>query len=270
MRFFRIILFVCLFALNNTYQWIAAQKIDDLEHRNITDIKKNILRSKFQFNGYTNYWHDIYREWIHYGNLYKTAIPTIESTILQSKVDVAEDVGVPGLYLQEGFFSGLLASAYATLDQPSAQLVEETFAKENVLVLVDPGSETGKRLSEKFTSPHAMVKEKLKSHQYNAKGFVEVNAFILENGDRKLFVISSTNQEMRNKLKELIDSTKELLQKYDLHKGWFGAKTLVKSVTCTPGHYLDVIAKGMNEGMDWFVFDGYMDFLSQKELDVWV
>jgi hypothetical protein len=251
-------------------QWIVAQKIDDWEYRNITDIQKNIIRSEFQFNGYTNYWHDIYREWIYYGNLFKTAVPNIESTIVQSKVDVAEDLGISGLYLQEGFFNGLIASAYTTLDQPSVQHVEEALANGNVLVLVDSDSETGQRLSKKFRTPHTTIKEKLKSHQYNAKSFVEVNAFILENGDKKLFVISSTSQEMRNKLKRLIDSTKELLQKYDLHKGWFGAKTLTKSVTCTPGHYMDVMGKGMNEGVDWFIFDGYMDFLSQKELDVWV
>jgi hypothetical protein len=48
------------------------------------------------------------------------------------------------------------------------------------------------------------------------------------------------------------------------------AKTLKKSVTITPGHYLEVMGKGMEEGIDWFVFDGYMDFLSQDELSDWV
>jgi hypothetical protein len=44
----------------------------------------------------------------------------------------------------------------------------------------------------------------------------------------------------------------------------------LKSVTCTPGHPLEVMGKGMNEGNTWFVFDGYMDFLAQEELKAWL
>ena len=36
---------------------------------------ENAVTTNFQFNGYTNYWHDIYRDWISYGNLFKIAIP---------------------------------------------------------------------------------------------------------------------------------------------------------------------------------------------------
>ncbi len=60
------------------------------------------------------------------------------------------------------------------------------------------------------------------------------------------------------------------MQQYDLHKGWFGAYSLLKSVTITPGHPLEIIGKGMNEGNTWFVFDGYMDFLAQDELKQWM
>ena len=63
---------------------------------------------------------------------------------------------------------------------------------------------------------------------------------------------------------------KTLLGKYDLQRGWFGAETLLKSVTCTAGHPLEVIGKGMNEGNHWFTFSGYMDFLAQKELTDWL
>jgi hypothetical protein len=41
-------------------------------------------------------------------------------------------------------------------------------------------------------------------------------------------------------------------------------------VTCTPGHPLEVIGKGMNEGNTWFNFSGYMDFLAQEELKGWI
>jgi hypothetical protein len=249
---------------------VAAQAPDDFSYKGTTDVKGNIVRTEFQFNGYTNYWHDIYREWLHYGNLYKIAIPDIERSIIQSKVDIAEDLGLSGLSLQEGFFSNLSASAYRLLEEPSLQQVEEALAKSDVLITVDPDSETGKRIVKDIPTYHATAREVLKSHQYGANDFVEISAFILEKGNRKLFVISSTDSESRNKLIKLIDTTKEILANYDLHKGWFGAKTLEKSVTCTPGHYMEVMGKGMDEGNDWFIFDGYMDFLSQKELYEWV
>ena len=270
MVFSRIKFISIILVLNGISLITFAQKTDDFASKGRTDVKENIVRSTFQFNGYTNYWHDIYREWIHYGNLFKTAVPDLEYTIIQSKVNIAEDMELPGLSLQEGFFSSLSATTYIVLDQPSLQQLEESLASSDVLITVDPGSETGKRVTKNIPSYHPIIKNKLKSHQYAAKEFVEINAFILENGNRKLFVISSTDRESRNKLMKHIDSTKEVLQNYDLHKGWFGAKTLVKSVTCTPGHYIDVMGKGMSEGIDWFVFDGYMDFLAQNELDDWV
>ena len=113
-------------------------------------------------------------------------------------------------------------------------------------------------------------KDRLKSHQFGAKDFTEVNAFYLENGTRKIYVISSKSKELRDKVIGLIENSKELLGKYDLHRGWFGTETLLKSVTITPGHPLEVIGKGMNEGNTWFTFSGYMDYLAQDELDVWL
>jgi len=252
-----------------TVELMFAQSIDDFKMKEPVAITQNVIRSEFQFNGYTNYWHDIYREWIRYGNLFKVALPNIEYTIAQSKVDVAEDLGVPGLSLSEGFFNGLLSEAYVSLDQPSLSQIEEAVKRSNVLIFTDSNSDTGKKLTADLLRTKAL-NDKLKSHQFDAEDFVKVDAFILENGSRKLFVVASIDPEMRNRVMKLINDTKDVLRDYDLHKGWFGAKTLVKSVTCTPGHYLDVIGRGMNEGNDWFVFDGYMDFLAKKELETWV
>jgi hypothetical protein len=113
-------------------------------------------------------------------------------------------------------------------------------------------------------------KAKLKSSQFNATDFTEVDVFYLEKGSKRIYVISSASKDQRNKVLELINNTKDLLEKYDLSRGWFGAETLLKSVTITAGHPLEVIGKGMNEGNTWFVFSGYMDFLAQKELVDWV
>ena len=59
--------------------------INTTDHSSPTE---NAVTDHFQFNGYTNYWHDIYRDWIRYGNLFKIAVPKVDYTIAQSKIDV--------------------------------------------------------------------------------------------------------------------------------------------------------------------------------------
>ncbi|MEI6048715.1 MAG: hypothetical protein WCS03_07425 [Bacteroidota bacterium] len=246
-----------------------AQNLDDYKYNGSFHPDQNAVTTNFQFNGYTNYWHDIYRENIRYGNLFKMVMPNVDYTIAQSKVDIADDMKIPGLWLQEGFINNLLNVQYLLLDQPTIQKLGESTGNSNTLVLIDPDTEAGKKLAEKLPKEDVW-KEKLKSHQYGAKDFTAVNAFYIENASNKIFIISSKSKDLRDKVLQLIDNTKTLLGKYDLHRGWFGAETLLKSVTCTPGHPLEVIGKGMNEGNTWFTFSGYMDFLAQKELTDWL
>ncbi len=246
-----------------------AQNLDEYKYNGSFHPDENAVSTNFQFNGYTNYWHDIYHKQIRYGNLFKIAIPNVDYTIAQSKVDIADDMKIPGLSLQEGFLNNLLNGQYVLLDQPTLQKLGESTANNNVLVLIDPDTEAGKKLADKLPKEDVW-KEKLKSHQFGAKDFTEVNAFYLENGTKKIYVISSKSKDLRDKVSEIIDNTKTLLGKYDLRRGWFGAETLLKSVTCTAGHPLEVIGKGMNEGNTWFTFSGYMDFLAQKELVDWL
>lgn len=246
-----------------------AQNLDGFQNNGSFNPEKNSVTTDFQFNGYTNYWHDSYRKWVRYGNLVKMAIPNVDYAIAQSKVDVAEDLMIPGLSMQEGFLNSLLADQYQVLDQPSLQKLSEAIAANNVLVLVDPETETGKKLADKLPKDDGW-KEKLKSHQFGAKDFTDVNAFYLENGAKKLYVILSKDKALRDKVSELIADTKNVLGKYDLRRGWFGAETLLKSVTCSAGHPLEVIGKGMNEGNSWFTFSGYMEFLAQKQLVDWL
>ena len=247
---------------------LAAQNLDEYKFKGSLHPDENAMTSEFQFNGYTNYWHDIYREWTRFGNLFKIASPNVALTIAQSKVDIAGDMMVPGLSVQEGFLNGLLAESFTLLDQPSTQKLGESLTRSSILVLTDPDTETGKMLTGKL--PADEWKDKLRSHQFEAKDFTEVSAFYLENGAKKIYVIASKDKELRNRVLTLIDNAKDLLEKYDLHRGWFGTGTLLKSVTITPGHPLEVIGKGMNEGNTWFTFSGYMDYLAQNELDVWL
>jgi hypothetical protein len=222
-----------------------------------------------QFNGYTNYWHSIYWDWFQYGNLYQISHSDVPKSIAQNKVDTAEELGVPGLDLQEGFLSGLLASSFRELDDPPLEALEKNLAASNLLVFVNRSSELGRRLVAKTASrPH--WRQVLGSHQLNAQNFHDVQAFYLEDGERKLFVIATDCAACRARLKELLGNVMNLVQKYDLHRGWFGVGTLLHSVTCHPGHPLEVIGKGMNQGNDWFTFNGYMDYLLQTQLPDWL
>jgi len=249
---------------------ISGQKIDDYRYDNgQSHPVDHTVRSEVRFNGYTNHWHDTYDKWYRYGNLFKMAVSDVEKTILQSKVDIAEDMGIPGLLMQEGFMNTLLSGSYTTLEQPDPDQLEEALSAGNVLIFLDPGTEAGEMVTAKLPAdwewPHT-----LKSHQYGTVSLARADLFLLENGENKLFVVSSPDEGTREVLGEQIETTAHILQKYNLHKGWFGAESLLKSVTCTKGHPLEVIGTGMNEGNSWFVFSGYMDFLAKNELDEWI
>ena len=245
----------------------SSQNLDDFKCSGSLNPSANITKVDFQFNGYTNHWHNIYRNEIRYGNLFRQSVPDVNNTIAQSRLDIADDMQIPGLNLQEGFVYGLLNEDYIIKEQPSIQ--EISLSEKALLVMIDPSTETGKRLMAKLPKD-ATWKDKLKSHQYGAKDFAEVNAFYLENGERRIYVIASERKELRDNTLAILENTRQLLSKYDLHRGWFGAESLLKSVTCTAGHPLEIIGKGMNEGNTWFTFSGYMDFLAQKELIDWL
>ncbi|HSQ79229.1 MAG TPA: hypothetical protein VLN41_01415, partial [Candidatus Bathyarchaeia archaeon] len=42
------------------------------------------------------------------------------------------------------------------------------------------------------------------------------------------------------------------------------------SVTCHPGHPLEVIGQGLSQGNDWFTLSGYMDYLMRDQLQAWL
>jgi hypothetical protein len=256
-----LMMFICCLINSSLY----AQKPDDLQSAKSSPLMKNAVQDEFQFNGYTNYWHDSYDKWIRYGNLFKMTVPNVEANIAQSKVDIAEDMGVPGLSMQEGFMNGLINESFTLLDQPSVTQIEQSIQKGNLLILLDRDSEAGKKVSGKY-SGSGINKD---SHQLGAKDLVKVNAFVLQKDNRKIFVVSSKNGAYRDKIKTLIDNALQVVKDYDLHRGWFGA-ALSRADTTSSAHRLDLIGKGMNEGNDWFVFNGSREVHAKKELADWM
>lgn len=229
----------------------------------------SIITRQIDFNGYTNHWHNTYTNWFRYGNLFKIVMPDVKSTILQSKIDVAEDLGLPGLLMQEGFLTNLFCSRYNIMNNPSATELDNAISNGDILVITDPSTEVGKNLEEKASSLFEWVKE-IGSHQLKSTQLVPIKAFCMMNGPNKLFVISSSSSEQVTTFLEQIKTAKEVVEKYRMHKGFFGASSLLKSVTIQQGHPLEIMGIGMNEGNSWFIFDGYMDFLAQKEIEEWV
>ncbi|MET2983632.1 YbbR-like domain-containing protein [Aureibaculum conchae] len=249
---------------------VIAQRIDNYKYPDQSSTLENIVKNENNFNGYTNYWHNSYNTLYRYGNLFKMAVPDLEKTILQSKIDIAEDFGIPGLTMQEGFIKQLLSNDYTTLNDPSLSDLESLFkSNNNVLIYVDSDSDLGKKVDAKLPKKTNWASD-LSSHQFNAKDFVRINAFYLEQNQSKLFIVSSKDKNTRDKLKNQIENVKKVTEKYDFHKGWFGAYSLLNSVTITKGHPLEIIGTGMNEGNSWFVFDGYMDYLSKDDIANWV
>lgn len=92
-----IALSIFIFGLINSS--IFAHGLDDYKYNNTFHPSENTVSNTIQFNGYTNQWQDIYREWYHYGNLFKISTPNVEYTIAQSKVDIAEELQLAGFIL---------------------------------------------------------------------------------------------------------------------------------------------------------------------------
>ncbi len=224
-----------------------------------------------QFNGYTNFWHSIFWTWNQYGNLYQMSVPDVMRAFQQNKVDIAEELGLPGLWLSEGFLDGLLSAPFEELDGPTLAGIEKALSesKQNLLIFTTLSSGAGLWISKAGRGGPPPWKT-LKSHQANTKYFHEVLTSVLENGTRRLFVVFSDDESTSARLKKLIHDVIDTLSRYDLHRGWFATGTLLHSVTCFPGHPLEVIGRGMSQGNDWFTFNGYMDYLLQKQLPDWL
>ncbi len=222
------------------------------------------------FNGYTNYWHSVYWSWRQYGNLFLLSLPDVPKSVAQNKVDLAEELGIPGLDLAEGFLSDWLASgAPEELADPEPAALAAALGHNDVLAFLKPDGELGRSLAERLPAAPG-PRASLGSHQFNARDYHEVRAYVLADGGRRLFVVAAGCPDCRSRFRNLLLSVRDLLGRYEIHRGWFGAGTLLHSVTCHPGHPLEVIGRGMSLGNDWFTFSGYMDFMLPRELERWL
>ncbi len=249
--------------------FLSRPAVQDSQQRTCNFLDEFIIKTPGQFSGYTNYWHSLFWEWQQYGNLFQLSVPDVAKTIAQSKLDTAEELGIPGLLMQEGFLAALLMNSAQELDEPTPEDVEKALTESDLLIYADPTGQLGKRLGQKFPGEQDW-RPNLQSHQLNAADFRDILAFHLTKGDRDLFVVLADSAGDKARFRQLVGGVRDVLDKYDLHRGWFGTGTLLHSVTCQPGHPLEVIAKGLEQGNDWFTFSGYMDYLLQAQLPGWL
>jgi hypothetical protein len=250
--FIILLLFFCVIfklSIDNS----RAQTLNEWEYTSPFNPENNVVVSEGQFNGYLSYWTNEHWKWIRYGNLFQINIPNAENYIMQNKLDIAEELGLTGLWMEEGFLYGLITEPYITLENPSLEEVVESSKNKNLLIYIDASSSLGKELESKLPSMDNW-KNLLKSNQFYGEEYKGMNAFYLENKKSKLFVVSSRYADRINNVKELIENLKRVLETYDLHRGWSGVGTDFYSVTCDYGHPLEVIGIAMNQGNDWILF----------------
>jgi hypothetical protein len=223
------------------------------------------------FSGYTNYWQSIAWNWAQHGNLFLIGEPDFNHAIEQNKADIGEELGLPGLVLHEGFLDSWLRSDPSELVDPSEEALGQAVALRDVLVWVKFESPLYKTL---YGLAGGYWQPQLFSYrpdlQQSARWHHGVLACVLSKGDRRLFMVVYMADTDKRRFNNLLVGLREVVERYDLHRGWFGTGTLLHSVTCHPGHPLEVIGQGLSQGNDWFTFSGYMDFLMLKQLPDWL
>jgi len=227
-------------------------------YKPVTETGSQISNCDFCFSGYTNHWMSTYRHQYRFGNLYKLNVPDLQKCILQTKLNIADDLGLRGLQMQEGFINGLLSAEYNCVEYPTQdEFLNAASRADNLLVFAERDSEAGAGLA--ALAPKA---EDIGSYQRRSRNFNPIDAFILKKGSKTVYAVVG-DKERLDMLKAMIATAREVLSNYDMKRGWFGVYTHTQSVTCSPCNQLEAISRGMNEGNSWFVFHGLYEYISQ-------
>ena len=206
--------------------------------------------------------------WHRHGNLFLIGQPDVAAAIAQNKADIAEELGLPGLVLDEGFLNpGSIRPAPGARRSRRRGLAAAS-RKRDALVWASPSSPLGMKLLAKAPGL-AGARAVSGSHQARARATARSSPS-RSRRERRLFAVLAEDAGDRRRFRELLAGLRDVVGRYDLHRGWFGTGTLLHSVTCHPGHPLEVIGQGLGQGNDWFTFSGYMDFLMREQLPAWL
>ena len=226
----------------------------------------NPARGEFAWSGYTNWWNSDYKKMYRLGSLNKICVPDAVKVLEQRRIDLATDLGLPFLQMQEGFLAGLLAEPYEVLDCPSEKEMRAALKNAKaVLVFVTCESGFGEKLACKAPEFEYDVPA------YQTHGGIKnpLKAFVLKKGSKKIFAVVGPEKDLAT-MKDLLAQTQDIVDKYDMKRGWFGVHTDICTVTCSAMTPIETMAAGMNEGNSWFVFSGEYERLDKPELERWI
>ena len=120
----RILIFVLLFLCTV----LSAQELDEFfRGLKFTHRTENALEETsrlYSFQGYTNRWEDFNITWQRYNNLFGMSYPGIAEEIRRANNSCRKDLGMPDLFIQEGFISNLTENEYVMLDNPATEEVK--------------------------------------------------------------------------------------------------------------------------------------------------
>ena len=247
----------------------SAQNLDQFEYSGKVEVPEKMIREFRSFNGYTGDWINEYEYRYRYGGLFKKVVPDVMTMVLQNKVDIAEALGMTGLALQEGFLSELLASDYIQLQNPALGELELAINGNNVLIYTSPDSEAGGKLLSLADDVNSW-RRKMPSNQFLSSDYSPMDAFMLKSGDQTIFAVISSKIDEIKAFQRHLELVKQIVDKYDFHKGWMGLSTGYRVIGTDFGHPLDYVGEALNEGNSWVVFSGYNDFYMKDDFRKWM
>ena len=217
------------------------------------------------WSGYTNWWNSMYARQVRSGNLSKVNMLDATKMLEQRRRDMAEELGLPTLQMQEGFMDGLLREPFTVAENPDARALKAAFRQSgSVLAFIDKDSELGEALAAKAPEEAPVAPS------YQLRGNRErLDAFVLRKGSKRLYAAVGTQADLA-RLQQLIAQAQDVVSQYDLKRGWFGVQTDIRTVTCSPMTPIETMAAGMNEGNSWFVFSGEYERFIKSELERWI
>jgi len=122
--------------------------------------------------------------WHQHGNLFLMGQPDVAAAIAQNKADIAEEMGLPGLVIDEGFLSAWLEIHPTQLWDPDEEALRKALESGDVLVWDKPSSPLGAKLLAK--APGLAGARARRGVISGAAGYHEILAFLLDDGTRRL------------------------------------------------------------------------------------
>ncbi|MBP7498126.1 MAG: hypothetical protein KA792_10735, partial [Bacteroidales bacterium] len=214
-----------------------------------------LRKTSYNLEGYTDRWDNYSWDLYNLNGLYEVAKSKIESDLWQMENSIGNQLLLDELYISKGFINNLYREykkiktinfPLNTLDEAS-KLSLDNFHKEENLIIIGTDREPAVK---------ALIKRLPENLQYRRN-----KAFIIEQGNRNLFVIASQTKEEADRLYKYIQITLANIEKYNILKGWTGVHShylLITQHTLNPYKLID---KALQSSCSFVMLSGYNDYM---------